>query len=129
MPTRTPTITPTNPEEEITEDQGVATETTTTTPENPATSAEEPQPTPTDQPAERKISREEKNLESDLGNYWRCTDHDPHYDGSLGRRLRARVTELNIEEEVKEELEDYWILEDERDQDFINWKKLLESMK
>ena len=128
-PTPMPTITPTNPEEGITEDQGATTNTTPTTPENPATPAEEPHPTPTEQPAERKTSREEKNLESDLCNYWRCTDHDPHYDGSLGRRLRARVTELNIEDEVKDELEDYWILEDEKDQDFIRWKELLERIK
>ena len=130
MPTRTPTITPTNPEEkENTEDQGIKTEPTTTTPEVPTIPAEEPLPTPTEQPAERKTSREEKNLKSDLGNYWRCTDHDPHYDGSLGRQLRARVTELKIEDELKEELEAYWILEDEEDKDFIGWKKLLESIK
>ena len=113
----------TNPKEKITEDPEVAADTPSTTPEAPATPAEEPQPTPTEQPAERKISREEKNLQSDLGNYWRCTDHDPHYDGSLGRRLRARVTELNKEEE-EEMMEDYWILEDERDENFVNWKEL-----
>ena len=68
----------------------------------------------------RKLSREEKNLKSDLGSYWRCTDHDPHYDGGMGRRLRARVTELNTQTE--ESMEDYWILENEYDKDFTDWK-------
>ena len=102
----------------------------TTPPEEPQTTTEETTTEQIEHPVERKISREEKNLNSDLGNYWRCTDHDPHYDGSLGRRLRARVTELKLEDELKQELEAYWILEDdERDQDFIKWKDLLKSIK
>ena len=125
-----PAITPTIPERETTEDQESTTETTTTTPETPTAPTEEPIPTPTEQPTERKISREEKNLKSDLGSYWRCTDHDPHYDGNLGRQLRARVTELNLEDELKQELEAYWILEDdEKDEDFIEWKKIFKSIK
>ena len=79
----------------------------------------------TGQPVGRKLSREEKNLKSELGNYWRCTDHDPHYDGNLGRRLRARVTELNKDNE--ETIEDYWILENEEDDYFISWKKVYQE--
>ena len=104
-------------------------EETPTAPEEPTTPPEEPQPTPEEpapeqieQPTERKISREEKNLKSELGSYWQCTDHDPHYDGHLGRRLRTRVTELNKDNEVP--MEEYWILEDETNEDFQAWKDL-----
>ena len=86
---------------------------------------EEPTMIQTGQPVGRKLSREEKNLKSELGNYWRCTDHDPHYDGGLGRRLRARVTELNKDNE--ETIEDYWILENEEDDYFISWKKVYQE--
>ena len=90
------------------------------TAEEPTTTTNpEPQSTP---PNPRKISREEKNLQSDLGNYWRCTDHDPHHDGQLGRRLRTRVTELTKHNEVP--MEEYWILEDETDKTFQEWKIL-----
>ena len=85
--------------------------TTTTTPRN--------QSPP---PQQRKQSREEKNLKSNLGDYWQCTDHDPHWDGNLGRRLRTRVTELTKNNEVP--IEEYWILEDETDEEFQEWKAL-----
>ena len=105
----------------------------TETPEEPTTPPEEPQTTTEEttmeqieQPVERKISREEKNLKSDLGNYWRCTDHDPHYDGNLGRRLRARVSELHKDNE--ETMEDYWILENEDDPHFRTWKTLYQQI-
>ena len=81
---------------------------------------------------ERKTSREEKNLNSELGDYWRCTDHDPHHDGGMGRRLRARVTELskvNTEEEIEDELQDYWSLEDEKDKNFEAWRELVNKSK
>ena len=105
-------------------------EETTELPEEEATPAEEIQgpieEIPTEQPAptmERKISREEKNLESDLGNYWRCTDHDPHYDGALGRRLRIWVNGLKQDEqEAEPKMEDYWMLEDEEEEYFKAWK-------
>lgn len=74
---------------------GPTTEGTTpepTTKETTTTPAPENQSAP---PQQRKPSREEKNLHSDLGDYWQCTDHDPHWDGQLGRRLRTRVTKLN----------------------------------
>ena len=90
-----------------------------TTEESTATPAPEEQPSP---PPQRKLSREEKNLQSDLGDYWQCTDHDPHWDGQLGRRLRTRVTELNKDNEVP--MEEYWILEDETDEEFQEWKTL-----
>ena len=57
----------------------------------PNTEAPEEQPAPA---KERRPSREETNLKSDLGNYWKCTDHDPHYDGPIARRLRVRATDL-----------------------------------
>ena len=81
---------------------------------------------------ERKTSREEKNLNSELGDYWRCTDHDPHHDGGMGRRLRARVTELskvNTDEEIEDELQDYWSLEDDKDENFKAWRKLVNESK
>ena len=62
---------------------------------------------------------------TDLGKYWHCTDHDPHYDGNLGRRLRARVTELNKPNE--ETMEDYWVLEDEDDTYFASWKQIYQA--
>ena len=104
-----------------------------TTPEIPAETAtpgpptEEPTTTPTPEtqsppPQQRKLSREEKNLQSDLGDYWRCTDHDPHWDGQLGRRIRTRVTKLTKNNEVP--MEEYWILEDEADEEFQEWKAL-----
>ena len=91
-----------------------------TIPETQTHPPDEPSTTQPEQSEERKMSREEKSLQSDLGNYWRCTDHDPHYDGNLGRRLRARVTELNKPNE--ETMEDYWVLEDEDDSYFASWK-------
>ena len=93
-------------------------ETQTNPPDEPSTSQPE-------QHEDRRLSREEKNLQSNLGNYWRCTDHDPHYDGNLGRRLRARVTELNKLNE--ETMEDYWILEDEDDAYFMSWKQVYQA--
>ena len=112
-------------EEETTETQQAQPEAVTTPPEEPTLQADEPIATQPEQPVERKLSREEKNLKSDLGNYWRCTDHDPHYDGGLGRRLRARVTELN--ENNEETIEDYWILENEDDEYFTSWKKVYQA--
>ena len=93
----------------------------------PEPAAEEPTTTTNPEPQSpppnpRKISREEKNLQSDLGDYWRCTDHDPHHDGQLGRRLRTRVTKLTKHNEVP--IEEYWILEDETDKAFQEWKVL-----
>ena len=49
-------------------------------------------------------------------------DHDQHWDGQLGRRLRTRVTKLNKNNEVP--MEEYWILEDETDGEFQEWKAL-----
>ena len=97
----------------------------TTTPETQTPPPDEPSANQPEQHEERKLSREEKNLQSDLGSYWRCTDHDPHYDGNLGRRLRARVTELNKPNE--ETMEDYWVLEDEDDAYFMSWKKVYQA--
>ena len=98
-------------------------EETTRPPEEPQGTTEEAATEQADPTTERKISREEKNLESDLGKYWRCTDHDPHYDGSLGRRLRTRVSELiQDNKEVEHTMEDYWILENEEDPYFKAWK-------
>ena len=114
-------------EEETTETPQTQPEETATPPEEPTSPPDEPgEPVGTqpEQPEGRKLSREEKNLKSNLGDYWRCTDHDPHYDGGLGRKLRARVTELT----PHETMEEYWILEDESNTDFIKWKELyLES--
>jgi hypothetical protein len=95
-------------------------EPTTEPPEQEPTPPEEVQETieetQTEQPApatERKISRKEKNLKSNLGDYWRCTDHDPHYD----------VTGLKQDEqETEPKMEDYWILEDEEEEYFKAWK-------
>ena len=115
-------------EEETTETPQTQPEETATPPEEPTSPPDEPgEPVGTqpEQPEGRKLSREEKNLKSNLGDYWRCTDHDPHYDGNLGRRLRARVTELNKPNE--ETIEDYWILEDEEDEYFTSWKKVYQA--
>ena len=117
-----PPITQTEPTEEAT----ITPEETTTPPEEPQPTPEVETPEQPEQPVERKISREEKNLKSELGNYWRCMDHDPHYDGDLGRRLRTRVTELNTDNEVT--MEDYWILENEYDDDFKDWKELYQKI-
>ena len=86
---------------------------------------DEPKTAQPEQSEEKKQSREEKNLQSNLGSYWRCTDHDPHYDGNLGRQLRTRVTELNNHNE--ETMEDYWVLEDEDDTYFASWKKIYQA--
>merc|ERR1712030_227397 len=127
-PTNSPPTTHGSKEETTTNNTDTAPETPTTTPENTPPTPEEPQQPPIEAPAERKISREEKNLRSDLGDYWRCTDHDPHYDGEIGRRLRARVTELtkvNSTEELEDELQDYWSLENEKDNNFKEWRELV----
>ena len=127
---------PTNPNPTTDKDEGEATtnieditpETPTNAPERIPQVPEDQQQQPTEPPPERKLSREERNLNSDLGDYWRCTDHDPHYDGEIGRRLRARVTELikvNSTEELEDELQDYWSLEDEKDEDFKKWRELV----
>ena len=106
-----PETAPETPAETTTPEPAVEEPTGTVTPE---TQSPPPQP--------RKMSREEKNLQSDLGDYWRCTDHDPHYDGQIGRRLRTRVTKLTKNNEVP--MEEYWILEDETDKSFQEWKSL-----
>ena len=97
----------------------------TTIPETQTHPPDEPSAIQPEQHEEQKLSREEKNLQSNLVSYWRCTDHDPHYDGNLGRRLRARVTELNKPNE--ETMEDYWVLEDEDDAYFTSWKKVYQA--
>jgi hypothetical protein len=61
-----------------------------------------------------------------------ATDHDPHYNGGRGRRLKTRVTELskvNTDEEIEDELQDYWSLENDKDENFIEWRKLVNESK
>ena len=62
--------------EETTETPEAQTEEITTPPEEPIQTTEEPSVILTEQPVGRKLSREEKKLKSELGNYWSCTDHD-----------------------------------------------------
>ena len=70
------------------------------------------------------MGREERNLKSELGDYWKCTDYDPHFDGPIARRLRVRTTNLKIdEEESGPTQEDFWTLENDMDPYFTKWKK------
>ena len=94
----------------------------TAPPEEDTTPNTEPQENQPNPEPERKTSREERNLKSDLGNYWKCTDQDPHYDGPIARQLRIRVTGLK-EEETEPTQEDFWTLEDDKDAYFQKWKQ------
>ena len=91
--------------------------------QEPTTTPEATEETPAPE-TERKMGREERNLKSELGDYWKCTDHDPHFDGPIARRLRVRTTNLKIdEEESGPTQEDFWTLENDMDPYFTKWKK------
>ena len=89
------------------------------------------------QPQEKKPSREENNLKSNVGKYWECEDHADNEE-PIARRLRTRVISLAkvLEESETTELKDeeinlrnHWDIVAETDRNIEKWKKIYEETK